>query len=184
MEGSKDMKAQPELLQQKFDIRLLGSGDNFSDLTSLLHRAYAPLAAQGMRFLASHQDEATTLSRILKGECWVAIAEGRIVGTIVLKDAQQTRGSPWYDRPEVACFGQFAVEPACQRHGLGSKLLEWIETRAREKGIVELALDTAEGAADLIRFYTRRGYRFIEYTRWDIVNYQSVILSKTLSDAP
>ena len=29
--------------------------------------------------------------------------------------------------------------------------------------------------------YTKRGYRFIEYSQWDIVNYRSVILSKRLS---
>jgi len=28
--------------------------------------------------------------------------------------------------------------------------------------------------------YEKRGYRFIEYARWDSVNYRSVILSKTL----
>src|SRR4051794_2145644 len=102
-------------------IRLLGPVDDVADLTALLHRAYRGLAERGMRFLASHQDDATTLDRISKGECWVAVAEGRIVGTIMLKDAAQTRGSPWYDRPEVACFGQFAVEPAWQCKRVGSK---------------------------------------------------------------
>jgi hypothetical protein len=29
--------------------------------SALLHRAYAPLAERGMRFLASHQDDAKTL---------------------------------------------------------------------------------------------------------------------------
>jgi hypothetical protein len=56
----------------------------------------------------------------------------------------------------------------------------WVEARAREKGIAELALDTSEHAEALIAMYTRRGYRFIEYARWKSVNYRSVILSKRL----
>jgi DNA-binding winged helix-turn-helix (wHTH) protein len=46
--------------------------------------------------------------------------------------------------------------------------------------MAELALDTAETADDLIAFYTRRGYRFVDHVRWDAVNYRSVVLSKRL----
>jgi hypothetical protein len=56
-----------------------------------------------------------------------------------------------------------------------------VERRAREKGVAELALDTSEHAEGLIAKYTRRGYRFIEYAKWDSVNYRSVILSKRLA---
>jgi GNAT superfamily N-acetyltransferase len=133
-----------------------------------------------MRYLASHQDDATTLRRISKGECWVAEVTGRLVGTITLRHAEHTQGCPWYDRRDVASFGQFAVDPAWQRRGVGTLLVEHVERRARAKGVTELALDTAEAADDLIGFYTRRGYRFIEHVRWDVVNYRSVVMSKTL----
>jgi GNAT superfamily N-acetyltransferase len=163
-------------------LRLFTPADDIAELTALLHRAYAGLAERGMRFLASHQDEARTLRRISAGECWLAVAGagGTIVGTIMLKDAERTSGSPWYDRAEVACFGQFAVEPQWQGRGVGSRLVEQVERRARAKGIAELALDTAEGADDLRRFYERRDYRFVEYTRWTEVNYRSVIMTKSL----
>lgn len=163
-----------------FHIRPLRPDDSMADLTALLHRAYGALAGRGMHFLASHQDEATTRRRIGAGQCWVAVAEDKIVGTIVLRDAARTRGSPWYERPEVASFGQFAVEPMWQNRGIGSRLVEQVEQRAAEMKVVELALDTAETADDLIRFYTRRGYRFIEYVKWDVVNYRSVLMSKRL----
>jgi GNAT superfamily N-acetyltransferase len=161
-------------------IRPLGPEDSIAGLTALLHRAYAPLAARGMLFLASHQDETVTLRRISRGECWVAVdgGGGDVIGTIVLKDVAETNGSPWYDRPDVACFGQFAIEPAWQRRGVGSMLVELVERRARAKGVVELALDTAETADELIAFYARRGYRFVEHLRWDVVNYRSVVMSK------
>src|SRR4051794_36646698 len=93
-------------------LRRFGHADSVAELTALLHRAYAPLAARGMRYLASHQDDAVPRRRISRGECWVAEAGGRIVGTITLRDTEHTKGCPWYDRPDVASFGQFAVDPA------------------------------------------------------------------------
>lgn len=161
-------------------LRLFGPADDVATLTTLLHRAYAPLAARGMRYLASHQDSATTLRRISKGEWWVAQTNDQLVGTITLRDAAHTTGCAWYDRPDVASFGQFAVDLAWQGRGVGTLLMDHIERRAREKGITELALDTAETAGDLIAFYARGGYRVIEHVRWDVVNYRSVVMSKTL----
>ena len=163
-----------------YQLRLLAPSDDLVVLTAMLHRAYAALAVRGMHFLASHQNVDVTRRRLEKGECWVALADDAIIGTIVLKDAASTNGSPWYDRPDVACFGQFAVEPAWQGRGLGSALVDQVEQRARAKGVTELALDTAEGADNLIAFYARRGYRFIEHTKWNDVNYRSVIMSKRL----
>jgi GNAT superfamily N-acetyltransferase len=115
--------------------------------------------------------------------CWPSSRpgdDGAVVGIITLAEAQATHGSPFYDRPDVASFGQFAVLPALQRQGIGSRLMDIVEARAREKGVIELALDTSEHAQALIAMYTKRGYRFIEYSKWDIVNYRSVILSKSL----
>jgi GNAT superfamily N-acetyltransferase len=161
--------------------RPLRADDDLDAITDLLHAAYAPLAAAGMRYVASHQDAATTRQRIAKGETFVAVRDDVVVGIITLADAHATHGSPWYDRPDVASFGQFAVLPALQRQGIGSRLMDIVEARASEKGVAELALDTSEHAEALIAMYTRRGYRFIEYSKWDSVNYRSVILSKRLS---
>jgi len=44
----------------------------------------------------------------------------------------------------------------------------------------ELALDTAEGASHLIKYYSDKGYRFIEYINWEITNYRNVVLSEKL----
>jgi GNAT superfamily N-acetyltransferase len=163
------------------EIRLLNAGDNIAALTEMLHRAYRPLAERGMRFLASHQDEQTTGSRIAHGEYYLALQQGTAVGTITLADADKTNGSPWLDRPDVASFGQFAVELSFQRMGIGSRLIAYVEQRAAQKGVIEMAVDAAEPATHLIQFYTSRGYRFIEYVRWDCVNYRSVVMSKRIA---
>jgi len=165
----------------KILIRSLRAADRLEDLTDLLHRAYAQLAQMGLHFVATHQNVETTCERIQDAECYVAELDGRIVGTIVFRDCARTGSCPWYDRPDVASFGQFGVEPSLQGHGVGSALLDQVERRARETGAKELALDTAEPATHLIQYYERHGYRIVERVSWgDVVNYSSVVMSKTL----
>lgn len=169
-------------LPQHVTIRPLAATDSISELTALLHRAYAPLAERGMEYLATHQDDDTTRCRTAEGECFVAVHDdGRIVGTIVLIPAHGPGDVPYYDRPDVACFGQFAVEPALQGAGIGARLMDTVERRAAETGAREIALDTAETAVELIATYTRRGYRVVAGADWDVTNYRSVIMSRALA---
>ncbi len=68
-------------------LRALRPGDDLVELTALLHAAYAPLAAAGMRSYASHRDVQATAERAGAGECC------------------------WYQHPEVATIGQLGVHP-------------------------------------------------------------------------
>jgi GNAT superfamily N-acetyltransferase len=152
------------------------------EITRLLHQAYAPLAAMGFRYLASHQDDAMTRKRLRFGQAFIAREGGRIVGTIALFPPGAASLCSWYARPGVMRFGQFGVLPECQGAGVGALLLEAAEARAAEIGATELACDTAEGASRLIEMYGRRGYRPVGDADWEVTNYRSVILSKRLSD--
>ena len=162
-------------------VRLIENGDSLEALTTLLHRAYAPLAAMGFRYQASYQDVETTRQRIAKGECYLMLQGDRIVATILLiPPSAQAFYCAWYNRQDVAELSQFAVEPGLQRLGLGGQLLAMAERRASELGAAEVALDTAEGAAHLTKFYRAQGYREVGYEQWDHANYRSVIFSKQL----
>jgi GNAT superfamily N-acetyltransferase len=108
----------------------------------------------------------------------VAEIDDRIVGTILFEDAATTAGCGYYDRPGVASFHQFAVEPEWQGRGIGSRLLAHVEARAAETGAAEIALDTAEEATHLIALYNRRGYCIVDHADWDETNYVSVIMSR------
>ena len=162
-------------------LRQIDASDDWEALTDLLHRAYGPLAARGMRFYASHQSVSVTRERAGKGECWVGIMHDRIVATVTLVPPDRCAGAPWYDLSEVAKLNQLAVEPALGGVGIGRRLIALAEERARAHGAAELALDTAEGAEQLIVLYTSLGYRFIETVDWrPDTNYLSRIYSKRL----
>ncbi|GGD91665.1 hypothetical protein GCM10011390_08010 [Aureimonas endophytica] len=163
-------------------VRPLLASDFLSELTALLHSSYGRLARMGLRYMATHQSEAVTRERVEGGTCLVAVDGGRIVGTILFRSPEQTAGCSWYDRPEVASFGQFAVDPAIQARGIGLRLLRDAERLALASGAHEFALDTAEPATHLVDWYTRLGYRFVEHAQWSHTNSRSVILSKRLPD--
>ncbi|MEQ1854055.1 MAG: GNAT family N-acetyltransferase, partial [Chthoniobacteraceae bacterium] len=131
-------------------IRELRPDDSIADITELLHTAYAPLAAMGFKYLATHQDEATTRRRLQSGISIVAVLDGDIVGTVTLRAPQAESPCAWFSQPGVWSFGQFAVRPDLQRNGMGQRLMHVIEQRALQHGAAELALDTAEGATHLV----------------------------------
>jgi GNAT superfamily N-acetyltransferase len=163
----------------RLQTRLLEAGDSVDELTALLHRAYASLAAQGFRYTASYQDAAVTRRRAAKGECYLLLDGDRMIGTVTLvPPSARHPDCDWYDRPGVSVLGQFAIEPTHQGQGLGSRLMQFGEERASVLGASEVSVDTAEGAAHLIRFYEKRGYRQVGHTQWKPTNYRSLLLSK------
>lgn len=162
-------------------VRRLRAEDSLDALTRLLRRAYAGLARRGMRYVASHQGVEVTRRRIANGECYVAELDGRLVGTITLEPPGTGRGPALYRQSDVAKVQQFGVEPAFQGSGIGTRLMEHVEARARELGAGRLALDTAEHAEQLIRWYESRGYRRAGTHDWrPHTNYLSVLLCLSL----
>lgn len=180
-------------------VRRLAPSDSIAELTDLLHRAYAKQVAMGLRPLAGRQDESVTHQRVFSGECSVAIdhiplpdaddpqgvsvkTRQKLVGTILYHEVEEAEGPPWFHRTDVAWFSQLAVDPDYQGHGIGSLLLDATERRALADAACELALSMAEPDTELLNYYLKRGYRFIEHWHWPYTNYKSAILSKQLRD--
>jgi GNAT superfamily N-acetyltransferase len=170
----------PDKTGRPIVYRYVLATDDLDELTVLLHEAYAPLAARGMRFVASYQDRDETAQRMARGETVVATEADQVVGLVTLADAAKTGGSSFYDRPDVASFGQFAVKPSHQKQGIGTMLMELVERRADEQGVASVGVDTSEHATELVQMYEARGYSFREYVQWKRTNYRSVILGKPL----
>jgi GNAT superfamily N-acetyltransferase len=165
------------------EIREYRATDSVAEITTLLHDAYAELARMGFRYLATHQSEEVTERRLSRGAPLIAEMDGRIVGTVTIYPAREDHPIEWYRRPDVCYFAQFGVIPTLQKQGIGVKLLRAIEDRARLRGAIELACDTAEGAAHLRSWYAREGFRQVGTMDWPETNYVSVVLSKTLIPA-
>lgn len=171
-------------LASKVRVRLIEPDDSLAHITGMLHRAYKQHADRGIKALAAFQPEEVTRRRIAGGDCYVAMYMGRIVGTILYRGPGQLSGTPWFERPDVATFSQFAVEPEFQGRGIGSSLVSLIESRAAQSGVSELALSTPEPAVWLVRMYERHGYRIVERVNWAETNYTSLIMSKAVKAAP
>src|SRR4051794_17818100 len=69
---------------QSLSVRLLDGRDSIDELTALYHRACAQHAAEDRIFFASYQTSDDTRQRIGKSECWLAIRDGNIVGTVTV----------------------------------------------------------------------------------------------------
>jgi len=161
-------------------IRPYTREDSIPEITALLHRAYGPLAAQGLRFSAMTQDDAETLSRIEEGYCLVAEAEGKVVGTVTIYAWTQDNPCPYYRRPGLFYFGQFAVDPSFQGQGLGRRLVDAVEDYAKSQRGIELALDTAVDASQLIALYGKWGFEIVDPWDTSAPHYVSVIMSKPI----
>lgn len=170
---------------EKIIIRSYRQDDAIPPITRLLHAAYASLAAMGLRYTATYQDDEVTLRRLTRGLAFVAELDGEIVATVTLYPGPAADDlCQWYRREDVAHFGQFAVKTDLQRQGIGGRLVSLMEDKAAELGACELALDTAEPAIHLREWYEGLGFRQVETVQWGSTNYRSVILSKSLRPCP
>ncbi|TFF95897.1 GNAT family N-acetyltransferase [Candidatus Thorarchaeota archaeon] len=76
-------------------------------------------------------------------------------------------------------LGWIFVLPERQRRGVGTALVAEIESRARERGISRMILETDGGAYWAKSFYAKLGYR--EYRRTDLPWGHKVWMEKDLS---
>ena len=161
-----------------FRIRRLRPNDSLEDLTDMLRRAFAPLGRLGLNCTCVDQTLEMTRQRSRLGDCFVAIVEDRIVGTVTLHATDRASPVRWYREPTVASIHQLAVDPGYQGFGIGRALLRLAETWARRRGYLELALDTPEGADHLLAFYGHHGFRRVGTMQLEGKSYRSGILSK------
>jgi ribosomal protein S18 acetylase RimI-like enzyme len=84
-------------------------------------------------------------------------------------------------RPEAGAMliENVAVHPRYQRHGLGSRLMQFAEDRARASGLGELLLITNPIMTRSVAFYERLG--FAEVDRHTAEGFERVFMRKALA---
>lgn len=113
-----------------------------------------------------------------KGELFVAIKSGRIVGSVVLNtnQAPQYSQGEWEYNGESLVIHTLAIDPNCTRQGIGDKIMEFAEEYACAEGLGAIHLDTAEANLPAQRLYEKHGYKKVgevnlEIDRIDIDNW-------------
>jgi len=163
-------------------IRRLRPEDNLVELTRLIHAAYAARLAEGLRFVGTHQSEETTAERIAGGYAFVAIGDGRLIGTVTARPPMPKSSAPLYREPRTWSFSQLAVAPECQGRGLGRRLHDAAVELALQHGATTMALDTAAPAQRLIALYGTWGYRIVGRADWrPTTNYDSVLMARPIA---
>jgi|GEM_PF-262551 GNAT superfamily N-acetyltransferase/predicted nucleotidyltransferase len=157
----------------KIEVRLARLSD-VSNLRKLLNSAYKRLAGMGLNFNATFQDDELTADGILEGRTFVLDLNGKLAGTMKLRNRNVID-----DRP-CLYVGRFAVEPELQGQGLGLYLLKLVEKLAKREGCSCLQLDTAQPAEHLLKFYQDYGFKVVKPTYYEGKTYCSWILEKPL----
>jgi N-acetylglutamate synthase-like GNAT family acetyltransferase len=106
-------------------------------------------------------------ARVASGNVWVLVLDDEIVGLVVL-----------VAEPDSMLLENVAIAPEKQGWGLGRRLIEFAETRARQCGYREIELYTNELMHENLAWYARLGYRQTSH-RLDS-GFKRVFMSKTL----
>lgn len=162
-------------------IRPLQEDDDLERITDVIHKGYAVLAVNGLRFWGSHQSTEDTRDRFSKGAGFVATLEGEIVGTVTIRPPDPESEVDFYRHPTTWIVNQFAVLPEHAGKGIGRALHDNAVTYAMQQGATRVALDTANAADQLIAMYIRWGYAVVGTCDWrPFTNYESVVMLRTL----
>jgi GNAT superfamily N-acetyltransferase len=154
------------------------SRDSYEALTTMLHHAFARLGMMGLNCTCVDQDVIVTERRATAGDCFVVVADGRLIGTMTLYARDGESACEHYRHDHVATVRQLAIDPSWQNRGIGKSLLAFAEHWAATRGYAELALDTPYPASHLVAFYRSQGFRIADVMRFAGKVYDSAILSK------
>ncbi|RZJ58998.1 MAG: GNAT family N-acetyltransferase [Acidovorax sp.] len=165
-------------------IRPVSDSDDLQQLTALIHSAYAPHGAQGLRYWGTHQSVEDTAKRYASGRGLVMLEGNKYVGTITLRPPQPESPVALYRDPGVWTFCQFCISPDAKGRGYGKQLHTYATAFAQQAGARVMGMDTAQPASTLIAMYESWGYRVVGECDWrPLTNYTSVVMSRTLADS-
>lgn len=111
-------------------------------------------AGLGERYVASLHDVA---GRLARGEVWVAVDGGDIVGTVWVA----REGAPLSElaRPGETDFRQLAVSPEARGRGVGAALVQHVIVLARSRGARRVVMNSGPEMTGAHALYAKLGFR-------------------------
>lgn len=139
------------------------------------------LKEKGLDHWSSYYTREMIEDKISSCEVYLVSEENVSVGTFCISEKmfdfynELPRPLPFKDL-EVNAFypSMLAVDPDHQGKGVASKILEFLEQIARERGIKYIRFDCREEYSDLVSFYKKRG--FVEVGRFSEGEGQNCLL--------
>lgn len=155
---------------------------SFDKIHELLWRANKDNRDKGFILKTSELTGEQLKARLgTEGKCFVALDEGRLVGTISVRFMER---NTWYARGRIADFMLFAIIPEYQKRHIGSLLFEKAFSYVRENGHSVVELDTAENNKNAINCYKHYGFKMVGYKANPRGDHYSVIMAKWLNNCP
>lgn len=168
-----DRRSSREAVTAPFTIRPAKLADA-PTLAVLYRNAYAANVDLGFPSRAAEADRAALETWLREARFYVASREGKLVGSV------RYRSSGKYD-PDAAEFGRLAVPPRARGEGIGSALVDRVETVARRERNDRMRLRTFDGHPFLADMYRRRGYEAVRVRRLESAPFDVLHMEKRLS---
>jgi ribosomal protein S18 acetylase RimI-like enzyme len=111
---------------------------------------------------------------------YVAEKAGEVTGFIVLNEIQSPEYEtvPWQYQERVLAVHRLTIDPACQRQGLGSLLMDFAEKKAAAGGYQCIRLDAFVHNPVALALYDQRGYRragMVRFRKGDFYCYEKAV---------
>ena len=148
-------------------------------LESIAAAAYLPYVPRIGR--APAPVTADYAAAVRRGEAWLASELGQpLASTGAAHGAQGVGLIVLVPEPGYLLLENMAVLPFAQGRGIGTRLLEFADARARELRLPEIRLYTNEKMTENLAYYPRRGYA--ETHRGEEDGFRRVYFTKRLPD--
>ena len=121
---------------------------------------------------AHHETEEQLHTKMSRGGALLASLAGEDIGCVV------------YEREGDHLYAsRLAVSPSYRRQGIGRKLMDGVEEKARMLNLKKVRLGVRLALPNLLAYYERRGYRVVEHRRHEGYAQPTYVMLEKLLDA-
>ena len=166
------------------DISVIEKPDSitFDEIHEVLWKANEENRKKGFLLKTSVLDADKLKDRLGdKGKCFIAVDNGRVVGTISVRIVKRNK---WYFKGELPDYMLAAVLPEYQGKHINSLLAQKVFEYAIENGYEAVELDTAEENTHAIDVYKHQGFKLVDFLSKTGVDHYSVVMIKWFDRNP